>query len=58
MKKGDTVYIIRTEKGEVIQKFFDTAEQATEYARENKLFPCIVMTGEITGGEGVIWKDT
>ena len=50
MKKGDTVYIIKTEKGETIQKLFTTPEQATEYAKENKLFPCIIMTGKITGG--------
>ena len=49
MEKGDTVFVIKTLKGEVINKLFESADKAMEYAKENGYLPCILITGEVQG---------
>jgi hypothetical protein len=45
MKKD--VLLIKTIKGEVIQKIFYNDADLMQYAKENNLIPCIAMTGYI-----------
>jgi len=47
MEKGDTVFVIKTFKGEIINKLFESADKAMEYAKENGYLPCILITGAI-----------
>ena len=47
MGKGDKVYVIKTLKGEIINKLFESADKAMEYAKENGYLPCILITGEV-----------
>ncbi len=49
MGKGDKVFVIKTLKGEVINKLFESADKAMEYAKENGYLPCILITGEVQG---------
>jgi hypothetical protein len=42
-----TVFLIKTIKGEVIQKIFYSDTDLMEYAKENNLIPCIAMMGTI-----------
>jgi len=49
MEKGDKVYVLKTFKGEIINKLFESADKAMEYAKENNHLPCILITGTVQG---------
>jgi hypothetical protein len=49
MNKGDKVYVLKTFKGEIINKLFESADKAMEYAKENGYLPCILITGTVQG---------
>jgi hypothetical protein len=49
MEKGDKVYVLKTFKGEIINKLFESADKAMEYAKENGYLPCILITGTVQG---------